>query len=62
MDIYDIGFWLITWMMLGILGMELVGGFYWKYISVMSAILFIIYFTYLIFFRNKEYPYRRKRK
>jgi len=58
MDIYDLGFWLITWMMLGLFGLELVGGWYWTYISSASAILFIGYLIYLIF-RNKK---RRKNK
>ncbi len=54
MDTYDIGFWLITWMMLGLLGMELVGGFYWSYVSILSVILFIAYFVYIFFIYNKK--------
>lgn len=53
MDIFDIGFWLITWMMLGILGIELVGGWYWNYIAGISAILFMGYMIFLIFFHDK---------
>ena len=60
MDIYDFGFWLITWMMLGLLGRDLIGGFYWNYTAIMSAILFIGYIIYLFFFRNKKK--RRKLK
>lgn len=54
MDEYDLGLWLITWMMLGLLGMPLVGGWYWTYISIVSAIIFVVYFNWMVFRKPKE--------